>query len=79
MPRGGELSQELSQLTVVLSEVEIIHTGAIADRKVGKARILTIKEPGVRKGGEGKVCQYEVTEKGGRLVQVGQWDYPKKQ
>jgi len=78
MPRGGELSQELSQMSVVLSEVETINTGGIDERKVGKARILTIKEPGVRKGGEGRVCQYEVTEKGGRLVQVGDWDYPRK-
>jgi hypothetical protein len=50
MPRGGELSQELSQLTVLLSEVEVIRTGEMDNRKVGKAKILTIKEPGTIKG-----------------------------
>ncbi|MDD4195857.1 MAG: hypothetical protein PHT96_05520 [Syntrophorhabdaceae bacterium] len=78
MPRGGELSQELSQLTVLLSEVEAIRTGEMDSRKVGKAKILTIKEPGTIKGGEGKVCQYEVTQHGGRLAQVDSWDYPRK-
>lgn len=78
MPRGGELSQELSQLTVLLSEVETIRTGEMDSRKVGKAKILTIKEPGTIKGSEGKVCQYEVTQRGGRLAQVDSWDYPRK-
>ena len=77
MPRGGELSQELSQLTIVLSEVETIRTGELEGRKVGRAKILTIKEPGTRKGGEGRVCQYEVSQSGGRLSQVDNWDYPK--
>lgn len=78
LPRGGELSQELSQLTVLLSEVETIRTGEMDSRKVGKAKILTIKEPGTFKGGEGKVCQFEVTQRGGRLAQVDTWEYPKR-
>lgn len=77
MPRGGELSQELSQLTVVLSEVENVRTGELNGRKTGRARILTIKEPGTRKGGEGMTCQYEISQIGGRLSLVDHWDYPK--
>lgn len=78
MPRGNELSQELSQLTVVLSEVETIRTGEMNGRKTGRARILTIKEPGSIKGGEGMACQYEISQIGGRLSMVDQWNYPKK-
>lgn len=77
MPRGKELSQELSQMSVVLSNVEAIR-GELEGRKVGKARILTVKEPGVKKGAEGKVCRYEVSAIGGRLRQMDAWDYPKK-
>lgn len=78
MPRGGELSQELSQMTVVLSQVEIAQTGVHKGHKIGQAHILTIKEPGTQRGGEGKNCRYKVTEIGGRLIKISDWDYPQK-
>lgn len=78
VPRGGELANELSQLTISLSDTKTIHAGVVEDRKVGKAKITIIKEPGMRKGGEGRVCEYEVTSEGGRLERVGVWEYPKK-
>lgn len=73
--RGGELSNELSQLTIVLEVVD--YQG---DERIARARMQIVKEDGRRSGGEGKVCEYTFTPKsqGSRIVQTGTWDWPKR-
>jgi hypothetical protein len=73
--RGGELSNELSQLTVVLSIVDY-H----GDERIAQAMMQIVKEDGARSGGEGKVCEYGFTPRsqGSKIVQTGSWDWPKR-
>ncbi len=73
--RGGELSNELSQLTVVLSIVD--YRG---DERIAQALMQIVKEDGMWSGGEGKVCEYGFTSRarGSRIVQTGSWDWPKR-
>jgi hypothetical protein len=73
--RGGELSNELSQLTVVLSIVDY-H----GDERIAQAMLQIVKEDGARSGGEGKVCEYGFTPRsqGSKIVQTGSWGWPKR-
>ncbi len=73
--RGGELSNELSQLTIVLEVVD--YQG---DERIARAKMQIVKEDGARSGGEGKVCEYGFTprKQGSRIVQTGTWEWPKR-
>jgi hypothetical protein len=73
--RGGELSNELSQLTVVLSIVDYL-----GDERIAQALLQIVKEDGTQMGGEGKICEYGFTPRsqGSRIVQTGSWDWPKR-
>lgn len=72
--RGGELSNELSQLTVGLEVIDYL-----GDERIALATLQIVKEDGVRPGGEGKTCKYSFSPKsqGSRIVQVGGWEWPK--